>query len=120
MKASTADGKSVEFTTTTNADGEYIFENLDTYVYRDKTYYLASYKVEVVNTDGMNPDRDQYAITKYLVNSNDYRNSHLLADESMEDKYFIVAQQVTNKNHPYIRTVDKMSYDLIHHEDVQN
>lgn len=54
-----------KLTTTTDADGNYVFSNQDTYVLRNGKYYLAGYKLEVVNTDGTKPDRDVYAITRY-------------------------------------------------------
>ena len=46
---------------TTDVQGDYLFDNLDSYIYKDGKYYLAGYKVYMAEE----PDNSVYGITLY-------------------------------------------------------
>lgn len=96
---------------TTDANGDYKFEDLDTYAYIEGQYYLAGYKVSVVTE----PDRAVYGITLYRQET-EGRNSDLRKDLSLNEsnEYIIIADETkTPKNNPYIIEYDNKEYDLI-------
>ncbi|MFQ7539620.1 MAG: SdrD B-like domain-containing protein, partial [Clostridium sp.] len=109
-----------KLTTTTDADGNYVFSNQDTYVLRNGKYYLAGYKLEVVNTDGTKPDRDVYAITRYRSKKDNLRNSNLRSNYQLckDDEYQIIAKSVGKaENRQQVIKIDDFCYDFALKED---
>lgn len=109
-----------KLTTTTDADGNYVFSNQDTYVLRNGKYYLAGYKLEVVNTDGTKPDRDIYAITRYRSKKDNLRNSNLRSNYQLckDDEYQIIAKSVGKaENRQQVIKIDDFCYDFALKED---
>ncbi len=95
----------------TDANGDYIFENLDSYVYVDGQYYLAGYKVQIVGE----PDRAIYAITLYRQETegrnSDLRENLLL---NQDDEYIIVSDEAKSpENSPYVIEYQGKKYDLV-------
>lgn len=122
----TADGKwkqSDAFTkleAATDANGDYVFANQDTYVLKNGVYYLAGYKLEVMNDDGTKPDRDVYAITKYRKKSGQLRNSDLRSSYQLnkDEEYQIVAKPVEKADQrQHVIKAGDSSYDYAQKED---
>lgn len=102
----------------TNDQGDYKFENLDTYVYIDGQYYLAGYKVSIVSE----PDRSVYAITLYRQDT-EGRNSDLRKDLFLNEsnEYIIIADETKLlKNNPYIVRYQDKEYDLIESKEMKD
>ncbi|MDE6506501.1 MAG: hypothetical protein K2K71_04535, partial [Eubacterium sp.] len=83
-------------TAVSDENGEYSFDNLATYVYKNGKYYLAGYKPFVV----AHPNNAFFAATLYRVSSedglrnNDLKNYSLTASE----EYLIVANMCDNQD----------------------
>lgn len=110
----------VKLETTTDANGDYVFAQQDTYVRKNDTYYLTGYKLEVVNADGTKPDRDSYAITRYRIKDKELRNSDLRSSYKLDkkDEYQIIAQTVKKAdNRQQVVKAGNTSYDLAVSED---
>ncbi len=105
-------------TTTTDADGNYIFDNLESYVIKDTKSYLYGYEVWVINTP------NDHVITRYqsnngtndsavLLNNNITKNDSTL-NENFNGK-LVVARKVTDE---YKDSVDGVyvinGYDIVH------
>ncbi|MDE6413474.1 MAG: hypothetical protein K2K42_06280, partial [Eubacterium sp.] len=73
-------------TVTSDKDGNYIFKDLPAQVYKNGNYYLAGYKVFVVD----HPDMSTYAITLYRTYDENQRGSDLKDKELIEDNEYIV------------------------------
>ncbi|MFQ9922888.1 MAG: SdrD B-like domain-containing protein [Beduini sp.] len=100
----------------TDADGNYLFKDVDTHVVINGQRYLAGYKV-TVDQDTI-PNKENYGITLYRVNiQNDERNSDLSSQYKMqkEDEYIITADKVAagKENTPYIIELKGNRYDLV-------
>ena len=94
-----------------DGEGNYQFEDLDSYVYKEGQYYLAGYKVLMAKE----PDRAEYAITLYRQET-EGRNSDLRKDLSLneDEEYIIIADKVKEpKNTPYIVGYQGEQYDLV-------
>jgi hypothetical protein len=75
---------------TTDVQGDYLFDNLDSYIYKDGKYYLAGYKVYMAEE----PDNSVYGITLYgQYNPDTQRGSDLKELElTKDDDYIIIAK----------------------------
>ncbi len=75
---------------TTDVQGDYLFDNLDSYIYKDGKYYLAGYKVYMAEE----PDNSVYGITLYgQYNPDIQRGSDLKELElTKDDDYIIIAK----------------------------
>ena len=99
----------------TDTDGNYIFEDLDTYVHINNQNYLAGYQANVLRV----PDAEKYAVTLYKVPvTGDARNSDLSKDYQIHEStdYLVIADEVavgSVENTPYIINVNGKRYDFI-------
>ena len=100
----------------TDAEGNYLFTDVDTHVEINGQRNLAGYKVFVDKDTIL--DKENYGITLYRVNvKEDERNSDLSSQYKMqkEDEYIIVADKVAagKENAPYIIELEGSRYDLV-------
>ncbi|MDE7124291.1 MAG: hypothetical protein K2N83_02220, partial [Eubacterium sp.] len=93
--------------TASDSNGDYTFDNLATYVYKDGNYYLAGYKVFVVN----HPNSSVYAATLYhSVSEENLRNSDLKNYALNEtDEYAVIADTFNNGDSQIADSVTNIS-----------
>ena len=95
----------------TNADGKYVFDNLDVSVVKEEQTYLAGYKLKVESLP------EGYAITKYHAGKDKAFDSDLITDTlnlTTDDEYIVIAIETTAEdNKYYYRKVNDKKYDII-------
>lgn len=107
--------------TLSGAQGGYLFEDLPSHVEIDGKYYLAGYQLEVDETS--EPQKDEYALTRYQTASDTLRNSHLTEDYQLQkaEEYFIPAG-ILGENETteaiYTAAADGVRYDMMTHREI--
>ena len=96
-------------TTTTDENGDYIFNNLPTFIVEGENKIPVSYKVKVEEIP------NDYNITSYMVNGKEssIRNSDLRKDMYLTDNFIIIAGVSTNSNEFYEFTYEGVVYDIL-------
>ena len=91
-----ADYNNENHSAVTDANGDYTFDDLETYIYRNGKYYLAGYKPFVA----AHPDNAFFAATLYRVASKDGLRNNDLKNYSLtaSDEYLIVADVCDHGN----------------------
>ncbi len=97
-------------------NGDYSFDNLATYVYKNGKYYLAGYKPFVA----AHPDNSFYAATLYRVSSEDGLRNNDLKNYSLtaSAEYLIVADMCDNKDEDISTEAANISNDAVRLNDL--
>jgi hypothetical protein len=93
--------------TTTDNNGDYLFENLPTLLVENGENIPTSYKVRIGDASAISA----YKVTTYMANGS-YRNSKL-KDLYLCDDYIIIAGISTNENEFYEFTYGGNTYDIL-------
>jgi hypothetical protein len=93
--------------TTTDSNGDYLFENLPTLLVENGENIPTSYKVRIGDASAISA----YKVTTYMANGS-YRNSKL-KDLYLCDDYIIIAGISTNENEFYEFTYGGNTYDIL-------